>query len=238
MTESRWPEALTCVREGRVDALRRLLDDAPETIDARGDGGETLLHHAAERNDIAVAELLVTRGAALDAEASWGQNPFEWAANLGASGVAALLRDSGAGPVNLWTAAALGLAGEVERALSAGDPGRVSRPDADLSGWPEDTAFRQGDAISDALYIAGRNGHLEVVARLLERGADPGARGYFGATTLHWAAIGGHDGVVDLLLGAGADPNVRDPKFDADVAGWAREGGHDTLARNLETKAR
>jgi hypothetical protein len=49
--------------------------------------------------------------------------------------------------------------------------------------------------------------------------------------------MGGHLDVVELLLGAGADPKVRDPKFGSDVAGWAREGGHRTLAEYLETRA-
>jgi hypothetical protein len=47
-------------------------------------------------------------------------------------------------------------------------------PNAD---WPADSAHILNDTISDALYAAARNGHAEVVAHLLDRGADINAKG-------------------------------------------------------------
>jgi len=66
---------------------------------------------------------------------------------------------------------------------------------------------------------------------LREHGADINAKGYFGATGLHWAAHNGHGDVVRWLLDRGADPNGRDVKFHATPAGWATENEHRELAR-------
>jgi hypothetical protein len=233
VTESRANGVFEAVRSGDVAEVAARLQADPSLIEGRGAAGETLLHLAAETDDVAMAEALLQRGVDTAAEASWGQTAFEWAANLGSASVAALLRRWGPTRESLWTAAALGEVEEVRAALGRSDPGRPVRADADLSGWPEQTAFRRGDALSDACYIASRNGHPAVVELLLERGADPNVRGYFGAPALHWAAMGGHARVVELLLSSGAERSVRDPRFDSDAAGWAREGGHRELAERL-----
>ena len=107
-------------------------------------------------------------------------------------------------------------------------------PGADLTGWPLDGPFLTGDVLSDAFYIACRNGHFSVAAFLLERGADVNACGYFGAPALHWAATNGHRDVVEWLLACGADRSILDPHFEASPSGWAREGGYEELAVWLE----
>jgi ankyrin repeat protein len=78
--------------------------------------------------------------------------------------------------------------------------------------------------------IAARNG--EVVALLLERGADANARQQIGYTPLMGAASAGRDDMVDLLLARGADPASPndDGKTAADIA---REHGHTKLAERL-----
>jgi ankyrin repeat protein len=233
--ETRWDDAWAAVRAGDLDRLDAMLQEDPELTYARGDNGCTLLHAAAECDRRDVASELLKRGADLEAEAPWGQTPLEWAANLGSTEVARVLLEAGAARLHIWTMAALGMREVLAAALDQRRAGRVPREGADLSGWPEGTAFRRGDALSDACYIASRNGHASVVADLLARGADPEALGYFGAPALHWAASGGHTEVVERLLGAGADPTRRDPRFDADAAGWAREGGHEELAERLES---
>jgi len=173
--------------------------------------------------------------------ASWGQTPLEWSANMNARAVADLLLASGGGSLGLWTASALGRTDVVEGLLTASRSsevaGRPLRKGADLSGWPPDSPFRTGDAVSDAFYIACRNGHTAAMRLLLARGAKVDATGYFGASALHWGAAGGHTEVVEALLDAGADPRLRDPKFDATPAAWAREHGHVGLAEVLDRAA-
>jgi ankyrin repeat protein len=72
---------------------------------------------------------------------------------------------------------------------------------------PPPTAREQ---ISDALYIACRNGQAEVVRFLLSKQPDLSFRAYLGATPLHWAYFGGSRAVVELLERSGADAAIRD----------------------------
>ena len=180
---------LCCLRIGHFHALLRT---DPSLVSARGEGSVTLLHLAAERDEAGAARVLIEHGAELDARSSWGQTPLEWAANLGSESVADVLLTHGARGAPLWTAAALGRLDDVRGCFDDGsvrpDVGRTPMPDADLSGWPEDTAFRMGDVVSDAFYIACRRGHLDVARFLLDQGADVNATGYFGASAIHWAA--------------------------------------------------
>ena len=66
------------------------------------------------------------------------------------------------------------------------------------------------EQVADALYIACRNGQVDVVEFLLGKQPDLSFRAYLGATPLHWAYFGGSRTVVDLLERAGADPSARD----------------------------
>lgn len=226
------------VRDGDADALARVLAATPELASSVDAHGTPLLHVAAETDDPRLVTLVLDAGADADMLAPWGQTAFEWAANMGAGDTAALLLERGHARLDLWTAAALGMSDTMESFVRDGTvpsgSGRSPSPDADLSGWPRDTPYRSGDEVSDAFYIACRNGHLDVAARLHDLGAKVDATGYFGATALQWAALNGHGAVVDFLVDSGADVRRKDPKFDATAAGWAREGGHAELAARLE----
>ena len=61
-------------------------------------------------------------------------------------------------------------------------------PDRSRLPCPPPTAREQ---VSDALYIACRNGQTEVVRFLLGKHPDLSFRAYLGATPLHWAYFGG-----------------------------------------------
>jgi ankyrin repeat protein len=90
--------------------------------------------------------------------------------------------------------------------------------------------------ISEALYIAARNGHVDVATFLLEKGADINCRGFFGAPGLHWAAIHGHKAIVEFLIGHGADLTLRDQQFNSTALGWALEGKHLEIVELLKAR--
>jgi len=88
--------------------------------------------------------------------------------------------------------------------------------------------------VSEAFYIAARNGHTEVAKFLLDKGADINCRGFFGAPGLKWAALNGHKEMVEFLIAHGADIHLRDEKFDSTPLGWAREGHQLEIAELLK----
>lgn len=240
MSDSWHDRAAEGIASGDVDGLAALLSIDPEGSKRRRPDGTTLLHQAAQAGHIGVIDLLLDAGLDPEVESEWGQTAFEWAANMNQREAALHLRYRGSARADVWLASALGSIDEVASYFDDGrllpGAGRSPRPGARLDGWPEDGAFRSGDAVSDAFYIACRNGHLEVARFLRARGADVDAVGYFGARAIHWAAGGGHAPVVDWLIAEGADPGERDPKFGGTAAGWAREFGHAELADRLEGK--
>jgi ankyrin repeat protein len=204
---------LTAARDGDAAAVRELLAGDPSLVAAVDEHRKTPLHLAAEHDHAQVAELLIEAGADIEAWTSWGATPLEWAGVLGSRRAGDVLLAHGA-RLTLASAAGLGLTDELPR---------LSREDG---------------AVSAAFVLACRNGHVEAARFLLERGADVDARGFFGATGLHWAALNGHVDTVRFLLDGGADPALRDRQFDSDALGWAREGEHEPVVALLSDRDR
>lgn len=80
--------------------------------------------------------------------------------------------------------------------------------------------------LAQPLYVAARRGQTQVVARLLERGADVAESAPRGGTALHWAAHNGHLDVARLLITAGAELDAPDARGHATPLVWALLSGH------------
>lgn len=248
-------EMLEAAQRGDVARVRQLLASDTTLVNAKGAHNKTPLHWAAEKNNPELAELLVTAGADINAEVSWGMTPLQWAANMGSRDVAQVLLAHGAAPqLNMWCAAGLGMLDVVQsfwdspNTLKPGAGQTRSRdltPQSGKSGQPGDPAVGDGkwgkapppesyaELVSEAFYIAARNGHVHVAQFLLEKGADINCRGFFGAPGLHWAAINGHKPMVEFLIGHGADLTLRDQQFNSTALGWALEGKQTEIAELL-----
>lgn len=233
-------EMLQASQRGDVGRIRQLLSLDTTLVNAKGASGKTPLHWAAEKNYRELAELLLNLGANINAEISWGMTPLQWAANMGNRDVADVLLAHGALPqLNMWCAAGLGMLGVVQSFWDSPNtlkPGAGQMRSRDLGNgkWgkapaPEDYK----DLLSDAFYIASRNGHVEVARFLLKKGADINYRGFFGAPGLHWAAIHGHKQMVEFLIANGADLALRDAQFNSTALGWALEGKQEEIAELL-----
>ncbi len=83
-----------------------------------------------------------------------------------------------------------------------------------------------------ALFFASFAGHTQVLALLLENGADVEARNNRGRTALTGASFRGHTEVVKLLLNKGADVNTAD-KFGKTPLIEACRGNHPVIAELL-----
>ena len=226
--------------KGDAARVKEILDQDPTLVNAKGGYDKTPLHWAAEKNHKELAALLVAARAEVETETTWGMTPLAWAANMGSNDVAEILLARGA-RCTMWAAAGLGM---LDRVKSFWESPATLKPGAGQSRSRRDDEGRWGKApppesypelISDAFYIAGRNGHIEVMAFLLERGADINCRGFFGGTGLHWAAINGHKAAVRWLLDHGADAALKDTEFDATPHGWALETSQTEIAALLQS---
>lgn len=158
------------------------------------------------------------------------------------------------GQLSLAEAAALDEVERVTELLDAGEPVDGRTPDgftplqlAAFFGGPRAAAVllgRGADPVAVAdnemriqpLHAAASARHREIVAALLDAGADPDARQRHGYTPLMSAAANGDTDVAEALLRAGADPaaTTDDGKTAADLA---REHGQGTLADLLGAAA-
>jgi ankyrin repeat protein len=234
-------EILRASEQGDVDKAGELIRRDPALANAKGNCDKTPLHWAAEKNLRELAELLLAAGADIHAEVTWGMTPLQWAANMGSRDVAEVLLAHGARPqLNMWCAAGLGML-DVVRSFwdSPGTlkPGAGQTRSRDLGNgrWgkaPAPEGYQE--LVSEAFYIAARNGHIDVAQFLLDRGADINCRGFFGAPGLHWAAIHGHKPMVQFLIARGADLHLRDQQFNSTPLGWALEGKREEIAELLQ----
>ena len=224
-------------KAGDAAEVRILLDKDPLGVRAADDHLKTALHWAAERDHAEVAKVLIDAGADVEAKTTWGATPLDWAATMGSAKVADLLLAHGARGMNLAMAAGLGKLDLVREFLASGDAAEFKPGHDDLKEpddhWPADSARRQGDLLSHAFYSACRNGQTAAAALLLEHGAGVNAKGVFGGTGMHWAAINGHEATVAFLLAHGADRTIHDAKFDSTPEGWAAEGGREEIRELL-----
>ena len=209
-------QLLKAVQAGDVKTAGELLTRRPALAAARGPQGQTPLHVAAECDDSRLGAYLVALGADLEAKfGESGHTPLSWAVTCHALDFARAMQKLGAKP-DFFCAAGMG---DLETVRACFDENAALRPGASRTGssrfardgsrlsCPPATAREQ---ISDALVIACRNAHAEVVRELLRHDPDLGFRSFMGGSALHWAHYGGSHEVIAMLEGAGADRNSRD----------------------------
>ncbi|RYP54743.1 hypothetical protein DL768_000567 [Monosporascus sp. mg162] len=191
------------------DAVKALLqlehspskDDITARLEYGGDfstyKGQTPLSWAAENGHKEIVQLLLDKGAEIDAKDKYGWTPLSRAAEKGHKEIVQLLLDKGAEidaknnygrRTPLSWAAEKGHGGVVQLLLDKG--AEIDAKD-DHGGWTP-------------LFWAAENGHKEIVRLLLDKGAEIDAKDNYGRRTpLSWAAEKGHKEIVLLLLDKG-----------------------------------
>ena len=181
---------------GRPEAVMTLLANGADARVADGEGN-TPLHHAARSTDPAVAALLLDAGAQIDALNQEGVSPLGIACASGNWRLARYLIEHGARaePAGGQPALLAAVAGD-------DDPGGAQlllrhKARVDARGQFQRTALMQACAA----------GNTDIVAVLLDAGADRNAHDGHGMTPLLEAAGNGHTAVVTRL--AALKPNVK-----------------------------
>ena len=218
---------------GNTTAVRLMLDlgfDAGiARIKPNWVAGETALHVAAARGRQTVAELLIERGAPIEAKRHGGWTPLgvafrcleqqsEWTPNEYTLPIAEMLIKAGASVedagLTLTAAVCLGRGDDIARlAKEAG------------------TEEKQ-----KALAAAAYNGRLDAIDTAIALGADPNAPNVGlnpNATALHNAVCSGSLAAVRKLVEAGASVHAKDGPYKATPLQWAeyfvRESGTDKI---------
>ncbi len=196
-----WDEENPVVGQERLDLVQALVDEGLD-VDVCDSCGVTPLNYmldAGEPLDVGLARRLLELGADPNRVPEYSPPAFALAAKSamseldGAKEVVELLIEHGvdlATPGNFVSLCDAGNADLVRRALEVG---------ADVNA-PDDRLYKP------PLLVAARQGGLEIVEVLLQRGAEPSSRGQDGATALHEAST---PEVTGLLLEHGADADAQ-----------------------------
>ena len=181
------------VESGDIEACRRQLVDGAEPNQTEGRLARTPLHIAAKKGHCEIAELLIERGADVNASVAFGA-PISSAADAGHEDMVRLLLDHAAAPVTDSTgrsavhwAAMRGHAGVIRILLESG-----FSPDT-----PE-TGTRH-----TPLHKAAAFGELGAVNALIEGGADVNVVDLSPWTPFDWARNRGHQEIADVIESAG-----------------------------------
>jgi ankyrin repeat protein len=196
--------------KGGVSAIEALLAAGADVNDAN-DRGWTPLHQTAYSNRTEIANILLEKGAALDAEAHGaGGTPLITALFWGHREVADLLGRHAVSPNNLRAAAGLGILELVEACFSgdrtltpeAGAARGFYRPHSGFPDWQPSTDPQE--VLDEALVWACKSNRVSVLDRLVRAGARLDADPYRG-TPLIWAAARNRTEAAAWLLDHGAN---------------------------------
>jgi len=246
-------QLIEAVKSGNEAAARSLLQHKAD-VNARQGDGSTALHFAVYSDNLTLADLLIRAGAQVDAGNDLGATPLHLACNNGSASMVdrllAAKSDPNARLLNgetvLMSCARTGNAAAVKALLVHGANPKTAEP----------------EHYQTALMWAAAEGHPDVVALLVEFGADVHARSRAysqtvvgeqtqragreklnydvmrgGSTPLLFAARAGDATSAKLLLSAGADVKDALPDGTSALVLAAQSGQRDVALALLEKGA-
>jgi ankyrin repeat protein len=176
-------------------SARLLLAADSALVNSKDKDDKTPLFIAAEQGNVGVIEVLLDKGADVNAQGRFYGNALYAASTYGHKEIATLLLDKGA-DVNAQ-------GGEYGNALQAAlEKGYTEIVTLLLDKGADVNA--QGRFYGNALYAASTYGHKEIAALLLDKGADVNAQGGEYGNALQAASTYGHKEIATLLQKQGA----------------------------------
>ena len=206
------PLMVDAAKEGNIKRLKSILGYV-RNINFKDDTGATALHFAASGGYNDIVQLLLTKGASIEATNYYNNTPLQLAAWYGRTSTVELLLSKGAlieatnyyNNTPLQLAARHGHTNTVELLLSKG----ASIEATDKSN-------------QTSLHFAVSYGSTSTVELLLSKGAPIEATNYYNNTPLHLAARYGSTSTVELLLSKGASIEATNKDNDTPLhrAAW------------------
>jgi ankyrin repeat protein/mono/diheme cytochrome c family protein len=216
---------IAAVRAGNRSEIEGQIAVCPEAINGKDAGGSTALHHAAGYGPVGNLQLLIDKGADVNAKNRRGSTPLHWAIHDEAK--VRLLISKGAnvnakqaqGRAPLYLAAMLGNGVQTMRLLLT-------------SGADPNMASANGQT---PLMMAAQRGNVEVIQLLIEKGADVNSKDGAGETALMFACSSGNARAAQMLIDQGADVKVRSKRNET-ALGFAATAGAQASVEMLLAK--
>jgi ankyrin repeat protein len=238
------------VKAGDASAVRVLIAEGSD-VDSAGADGATALHHAAQFDNIEIADLLLAADADVQARTRNGMTPLSLAALNGSTALIDRLLAGGAdanehsaeGQTALMLAALNGRPEAVDVLLAHG--AEVNASEAFRGQTALMWAAGEGNALAverllasgankelqsqfgfTALLFAVRNAELDALRVLIDGGANVDAVAPDGTSALNMAIVNAYYEVASVLLASGANPNLSDPRGSPlHTIAWLRKPG-------------
>lgn len=246
---------IDAIRRGDAAAVRSLIAQKTDVNTPDADGS-TALHWAAERDEVAIADLLIAAGANVKAKTRYNVSPLSLACMNGSAALVDRLLKAGADPneiseegqTALMTASLTGEPDAIELLLETGARVDVAEPYKGQTAlmW----AAGEGNAAAAEILIAHgasvkakskagftpllfavRNDHPGAVKVLLAHGANVNDVAPDGTSALNMAVVNAYFDLAAMLVDRGANPNASDPRGSAlHTLAWLRKPGSDGAA--------
>ena len=193
--------------DGQTAQAEQLLNNGAD-VNEHNSAGYTPLHLAAAKGRLEMAQLLLDHGAEINALEGLGLTPLHLAVQNRQPEMVALLVSRYANTE--LQGKAFGMTGEAVSPLDlAAVLGETASARILIEQGKADLASRTSMSKHTPLHAAAEADNSEVVALLLESGAQVDARDTYGETPLHYAAREGAVQSARLLIAAGADINAK-----------------------------
>ena len=196
--------------QGNIEAIKKYIADGTD-VNVKGIGNITPLHIAASEGHKEVVELLITKGADLNAVSimpGYRGTPLDLASRDNQTETADLLRKHG------------GKSAEEDSIHVAAEGGSIEAVKQHLAAGTDVNAKNQLGRTP--LHAAAYYGHKEIIELLIGKAADVNIKRRGGWTPLHDAAFGSHKEIVQLLIAKGANVNTRNSGGETPLD-WAED---------------
>jgi ankyrin repeat protein len=230
---------IAAVKAGNSQEVRRLLDGGMDVNGRDRERSATPLHWAAFSGSTEVGELLIARGADVNAKDRSGFTPLHFAAYQDDRAVAELLIRSGAQVNAGGTAGITPLQKAIERlALSNATSHQVSPSDVAATSSVVELLLASGADVNGGirslspLFLAVASGQKALVELLIDKGANIAVKGDEDVTPLYMATKTDSKEIAELLIARGAEVDPRTKSGYTPLL-WAAHQGNKDLAELL-----